>query len=179
MPGNGLGLWRLKVVSLLIVSMLIVSGGCTETPRTEINTSAEPQVAGKVRYSSNANGQLMFTAYPESGYIFDCWDGDAKGPYSLVFINYKPNETINVTAHFKRIEPLPVTLSGWKGLKMKGLSLEIDQSYHNVEKNDFTITHITDDARRMFKNIGIELVDANTPLDAVLKITATGEALVG
>ena len=98
------------IVGCIIVVIVIVVIA-TPTPSYTLSVNINPPQAGSVSSSGGeyeSGLQITLTATPASGYTFDYWDGAASGSSNTVTITMNSNKTI--TAHFKAVEPVPLTV---------------------------------------------------------------------
>ena len=115
------------LLSILVIGILLLSacgasttgqppapsGGTSSTEQQTyiLSITVSPSGAGSVSPSSGQyepSVQVTLTATPASGYIFDCWDGDASG--SSATINIIMDSDKSAIAHFTDTIPLAHTL---------------------------------------------------------------------
>jgi uncharacterized repeat protein (TIGR02543 family) len=83
-----------------------------ETEQYILNTSIFPAESGTVVPSGGvfaSGSQILLTALPAPGYIFDHWEGDVSGTSSSITITMDRDKVVH--AYFKEIQPEIYSLS--------------------------------------------------------------------
>lgn len=127
--------WSVVMVTLAIASL--VSFACEGEPATQnytLTIDVIPSGAGSVSPSGGefeSGAPVVLTAFPTSGYEFDCWEGSVSATMPTITIIMDSNKSL--TAHFKAtVLTAPVALfsddfsgepSVWDTYSMEGTSV--------------------------------------------------------
>ena len=166
----------MKIKLLFLLAAVLICTQLTSCTGYNVRAIAEPPDSGTVKIYRN-NGRVLVEANPSFGYRFDHWEGEVQSAISPISLTVdQANKNSEITAHFEKVGIIPALHSDGRKDTVKKLSLTFEETYTQID-GDFSIPGLADEAKKLLKVIGVEIVEDDDSPDASLKFIVNANAL--